>query len=90
MFWFEDPDQNLRRLPEVRLDGFVRYRARIELGARDTDKVMGALKKWMAKLDKKDPNYEHNLLEALWLHQSHNVVNRGLLAQVLASPDFRT
>ena len=26
--------------------------------------------------DKNDPNYEHNLLEALWVHQYHNVVER--------------
>lgn len=27
--WLEDPDQNLRGLPPVRLDGFVTYRARV-------------------------------------------------------------
>jgi hypothetical protein len=28
MFWFEDPDQNVRQQPTVRLDRFVTYRAR--------------------------------------------------------------
>ena len=35
------------------------------------------------------PEYEHHLLEALWLHQNHNVVNVDLLKRMLASPDFR-
>ncbi|HEV3235986.1 MAG TPA: HEAT repeat domain-containing protein, partial [Gemmataceae bacterium] len=33
--------------------------------------------------------FEHNLLEALWLHQNHNVVNEELLKRELASPEFR-
>jgi putative heme-binding domain-containing protein len=47
------------------------------------------VEKWVTTLDKKDPGYEHNLLEALWLHQAHNVVNEGLLRRMLRSPDFR-
>jgi putative heme-binding domain-containing protein len=66
----------------------VRGRARAELGARDTEQVMAALKKWVAKLDPKDPGYEHNLMEALWLHQSHNVIDLELLHRMLRSPDF--
>src|SRR5439155_14532654 len=38
----------------------VRYRAKIELGARDSDQVIAAVKKWTAGLDRNDPNYEHN------------------------------
>jgi putative heme-binding domain-containing protein len=67
----------------------VRYRARTELAARDTDQVMPALAKWVAGLDAKDPDHEHHVLEALWLHQSHNVVDLDLLKRVLASPEFR-
>jgi putative heme-binding domain-containing protein len=67
----------------------VRYRARIELGGRKTEDVMAALAKWVAGLDPKDPNYEHNLLEALWLHQAHNVVDVDLLKRMLTSKDFR-
>jgi putative heme-binding domain-containing protein len=67
----------------------VRARAKIELGARDSDQVVGTAKKWAAALDKSDPGYEHNLLEALWVHQYHNVVDEDLLRRVLASPDFR-
>ena len=66
----------------------VRYRARIELGARDAAQVIAALKTWVAKLDKADPDYEHQLTEALWAHQYQDVVNLELLDRVLASPDF--
>ena len=66
----------------------VRYRARIELGNRDTDEVIKATDRWLANLDRKDPNYEHNRLEGLWLHQSHNVVDEGLLRQVLDVAGF--
>jgi putative heme-binding domain-containing protein len=66
----------------------VRYRARIELGGRDSDQVIAAVKKWAANLDKNDPQYEHHLLEALWVHQYHNVVDAALLQRMLASPDF--
>jgi putative heme-binding domain-containing protein len=76
---------DLLKEPEDR----VRYRTRIELTARDSTAVVAAAQKWAAALDKSDPNYEHHMLEALWLHQSHNVVNEGLLKRMLRSPDFR-
>jgi putative heme-binding domain-containing protein len=74
----------LLKSPEDR----VRYRARIELGSRDGKEVVAAVKKWVDGLDKKDPEYEHDVLEALWTFQYQNVVNEDLLKRVLASPDF--
>jgi glucose/arabinose dehydrogenase len=65
----------------------VRYRARIELGARETKEVLPALQGWMDKLDPKDPAYEHNMMEALWVHQWHNRVNEKLLTRMLRSPE---
>jgi putative heme-binding domain-containing protein len=71
----------------------VRYRVRIELASRKTADVIAATKKWL-----NDPRHMqllpvqdrgNILLEALWLHQSHNVVDLELLQQVLKSPDFR-
>src|SRR5207237_1279904 len=56
----------------------VRYRTRIELTGRDTGKVIAAAQKWITSLDNKDADYEHHMLEALWLHQSHNVVNETM------------
>jgi putative heme-binding domain-containing protein len=83
-----EPIQKLLELlkePEDR----VRYRARIELGGRDSKAVVAATQKWAAGLDKKDPHYEHHMLEALWVHQAHNVVNTNLLQRMLGSKEFR-
>lgn len=80
-------DQLLENLksPEDR----VRYRTRIELTARPTDEVLSAARRWIAHLDTGDPQYEHHLLEGLWLFQSHNIVDEQLLDQVLGASDFR-
>lgn len=67
----------------------VRYRARIELTARPTKDVIAAATKWVAGLDEKSKDHEHHLLEALWLHQSHNSPDAALLKKVLAAKDFR-
>ena len=48
----------------------VRYRARRELRERPEQEVLSALDKWVAGLDKSDPEYWRQMLEALWLHQS--------------------
>jgi putative heme-binding domain-containing protein len=65
----------------------VRYRARLELTARNSAAVTAAAKAWVEGLDPKSANYEHCLLEALWLHQSHNVAEPKLLAKVLAAKE---
>ena len=64
------------------------YRARIELRARETKDVLPAVKKWVAGLDRKDPNYERHLCEALFVQQGHHAVDEVLLKQVLAAKDF--
>jgi putative heme-binding domain-containing protein len=76
---------DLLKEPEDR----VRYRARIELSGRDSDQVIAAVQKWVAGLDRNAGEYEHQLLEALWVHQHHNVVNIGLLKRLLRAQDFR-
>jgi putative heme-binding domain-containing protein len=60
-------------------DDRVRYRVRIELSARPTVEVIAATKAWLAKQSNHDKDLPHHLLEALWLHQQHNVVNAELL-----------
>ena len=67
----------------------VSYRARAELGSRKVEDVIPAVKTWIAGLDKTSKDYEHNMLEALWVHQNFNVVDKDLLIKVLTSPDFR-
>lgn len=68
-------------------DNRTRHLARIELSGRPTTDVIPATKKWIGSLDTGDANYEHHVLEALWLHQSHNVVDADLLKKVLKSPE---
>ncbi|MDG2222544.1 MAG: GDSL-type esterase/lipase family protein [Rubripirellula sp.] len=75
----------LLKVPEDR----IRYRARRELAARDTDQVMKALDQWIEGLEASDEGYEHQLLEALWMRQTHNVVDEDLLQQILAAKDHR-
>lgn len=67
----------------------TRYRVRRELRTHDTDALMVELKSWIAGLDASDPEYQHHLLEALWVHQQHDVVNQEFLQQMLRSPDYR-
>ncbi len=74
---------DLLKSPENR----VRYRAKIELGGRNTDDVMAALRTWVAGLDASDTNHQHHLMEALWVHQWHNRVDEALLNRMLTSPD---
>ncbi|MBI5802667.1 MAG: azurin [Verrucomicrobia bacterium] len=67
----------------------VRTRAKIELGKHDSAKVIAATKKWAAGLSKADKEYQHHMMEALWVHQWHNVVDEAFLKQMLRSPDYR-
>jgi putative heme-binding domain-containing protein len=76
---------DLLKSPENR----VRYRARIELSGRDSEAVVTAAHEWMKALDKSDKQYQHHLLETLWVHQQHNVANYPLLERLLNSPDYR-
>ncbi|MSR66589.1 MAG: azurin [Pedosphaera sp.] len=67
----------------------VRTRAKIELSKHNSAQVAAATKKWAASLDKLDPNYEHHMMEALWVHQWQNVVDEDLLKRMLKSPEPR-
>ena len=72
------------KLPEYR----TRYRTRRELRGRDVNEVTAKLKTWVAGLDKKDPRYEHHLLEGLWVSWGMNKVDQNLLKQVLKAKDY--
>ena len=67
----------------------TRYRVRRELEGRPTDKVVAAVKAWVAKLPADDPERERLLTEALWICQTHHIVDNSLIASVLASSDPR-
>ncbi len=68
------------------VDG-VRLRARIELSERNSDEVIAAARQWIKQFDPAKAEDAHHLLEALWLHQQHNVVNQELLDAMLNSPE---
>ncbi len=65
----------------------TRHRARIELSERETSAVMSELAKWVKQWNPKKAEHAHHLMEALWLHQQHNVKNKKLLGQMLGSPN---
>jgi azurin/glucose/arabinose dehydrogenase len=67
----------------------VRMRAKIELGKHDAKEVIRGVNDWIRILDPKDKDYEHHMLEALWVHQWHNVVDLDLLKRILKSPEPR-
>ena len=64
----------------------IRHRAQIELAERPTAEVIAATREWIKRFDPASKADAHHLLEALWVHQRHNVVNRELLELVLNSP----
>ena len=64
------------------VDG-VRHRTRVELSERDTKEVIAGTKKWIRQFDPTKKEDSQPLLEALWVHQQHNVKNVGLLDQLL-------
>ena len=72
-------------LPEYR----TRYRTRREIRAHKATEVLPHFAAWIAKLDKASPNYEHNLLEALWVSWGANRVDETLLRQLLQAKDYR-
>jgi len=75
----------LKNEPEER----TQYRVRTELWNRDTAEVMKEVTSWLAEQDENAADYEHLRLEALWLHQAHDVVDTTLLNDVLQSTDPR-
>ena len=75
--------ENLK-LPEYR----TRYRTRRELRGRNPKEVLPKITTWVANLDKKDPSYEHNVLEALWVTWGLGKVDQKLLKQMLKAKDY--
>ena len=76
--------ENLK-LPEYR----SRYRTRTELRNKNASEVLNHLSKWVKNLDAKDSNYEHHLLEALWVTWGFNKIDSELLNKLLKAKDYR-
>jgi mono/diheme cytochrome c family protein len=73
------------KLPEYR----TRYRSRRELRTRESGSVLAELDLWVQEMDSRDPNYEHYLLEALWVSWGMNQLDQPLLEQLLNSDDYK-
>ena len=71
----------------------VRYRTRLELSGRDTDKVVAALKKFTAGLNPGNDDANHDeaqaLLESLWVMEEHRVPNLDLVKKIFAAKEAR-
>ena len=75
---------DLLKEPEDR----VRYRTKIELSGRDPREVLTALQAWIAQAGPEGrPNYEHHMMEALWVQQWFNRVDDKLLRRMLRSSE---
>ena len=82
------PTAELVQLLEAKEDS-TRSRTRAELSNRPTDEVIAAVREWTNGLDPTDQDYEHHMLEALWMHQHHDRVDEQLLDRMLRSTDYR-
>ncbi|NBA87344.1 hypothetical protein GVN16_16335 [Emticicia sp. CRIBPO] len=67
----------------------VRYQTRKELRGKTPDEVFPHLGKWIISLDKKSPDYEHQLLEALWIYQDFDIIQKDLLNRLLRAGDYQ-
>ncbi|MEM7453748.1 MAG: PVC-type heme-binding CxxCH protein [Planctomycetota bacterium] len=67
----------------------TRYRAKRELAERDINEVLPELETWLGALDENDPEYEHRLLEGLWMYQTFNSPEPQLLERLLRAEDHR-
>jgi hypothetical protein len=67
----------------------TRYRARRELRERKPEEVLAALNSWTAALKTDDPDYWRLRLEGLWLKQSLDVPDQGLLTEMLTCVEPR-
>ncbi|MDA0836561.1 MAG: GDSL-type esterase/lipase family protein [Planctomycetota bacterium] len=70
-------------------DNGPRHRARIELSAHNSKAVTDAATSWAKTFDPKKQEDGHHLLEALWLHQQHRIVNEDLLKTVMTCAEPR-
>lgn len=73
------------KLPEYR----TRYRTRRELRSRNKKEVIQELSNWINTLDENHPDYEHHLLEGVWVSWGLNEINAKGLQKLLKAKDHR-
>jgi len=72
---------NTLKLPE----DWTRIQAKQVLKNKGAAQVMPVLNTWIQSLDATDSNYEHQLLEGLWVVQALGETNEALLRQLLSA-----
>ena len=72
-------------------EDWTRLQAKLVMKQRNSAEVLPKLQEWVSGLDVNDSQYEHHLLEALWVHQLFDQLNEPLLTQLLnaKSPNAR-
>ena len=68
---------------------WTRQHAKMRLRSKHPTEVAAELAKWLKKLDPRDPDFEHQRLEALWTCQTIDVPEPKLLKELLNSKDNR-
>lgn len=69
-------------------ENFTRNQTRRVLSEMEPQTVAPALRQWLARLDARDPQYEHHLLEALMVFETLEIRETGLLQQLLQARDY--
>ncbi|MDN3690066.1 PVC-type heme-binding CxxCH protein [Cyclobacterium jeungdonense] len=65
----------------------TRLQAKLLLKSKSESAVIPELEKWLENLSPADPDYEHHLLEGLWVHQVMGSPSLPLLKKVLQARD---
>jgi putative heme-binding domain-containing protein len=68
-------------------EDWTRHQARLELSGREASAVALELERWVSRLDRNDPNYDHHLVEAMWAYQNIERPNEAALQRVLSAKD---
>ncbi|MFP6887071.1 MAG: PVC-type heme-binding CxxCH protein, partial [Opitutales bacterium] len=66
---------------------WIRHQARNVLAERDRDEVAKELATWVTRLDPKDPDHDHHLVEAMWACQNVERPSEDILKRVLTARD---
>lgn len=74
---------NTLKVPE----DWTRIQAKQVLKNKGASQVIPVLNTWIQSLDKTDPNYEHQVLEGLWVVQALGEKDEALLRQLLTAKD---
>lgn len=64
-------------------EDWTRLQAKLVIKQKNSEEVLPKLQNWINGLDVNDIEYEHHLLEALWVHQSFDHLSEPLLSQLL-------